>query len=177
MNISKHIETGSNIATITLAALLGVILVRGGIPREGNSATFSSGRQVQPAPRIGLDLAKSPISVDWAANKRTLVLGLQTGCHFCTESAPFFQKLAAAAAGGTKIVAVLPQSLGDSKQYLAKLSVHVDEIRSAPLADITVIGTPTMLLVDGKGIVRNVWVGKLSEDRQSEVLSAIEPKP
>jgi len=86
------------------------------------------------------------------------------------------QKLAGASKG-TRIVAVLPQSLGDSKQYLAKLAVTVDEVRSVPLMDIAVTGTPTMLLVDGNGIVRNVWVGKLAEDRQAEVLSAISVKP
>jgi hypothetical protein len=89
---------------------------------------------------------------------------------------PFFQKLVGASKG-TKIVAVLPQSIDDSRQYLAKLAVTVDDVKSAPLADISVGGTPTMLLVDGKGIVRNVWVGKLPEDRQSEVLSAIAAKP
>lgn len=173
MNLSKSLETGANFATIALAGILGWAVIHGGIARPVASA--ASARQPS-GPRVGMDMSKNNLGLNWAANGRTLLIGMQTTCHFCTDSAPFFQKLAAASKG-TRIVAVLPQSLEDSKQYLAKLAVTVDDIKSAPLADIAVSGTPTMLLVDGKGIVRNVWVGKLAEDRQAEVLSAIAAKP
>lgn len=88
----------------------------------------------------------------------------------------FFKKITGAAKD-TRIVAVLPQTVDESRQYLEKLGVRVDDLKSAPLAAISVGGTPTMMLVDSKGIIRNVWVGKLSNDRQSEVLSAIGAKP
>jgi hypothetical protein len=152
--------------------LFGWTLLRDNFAR---SATPSATRQ--PAgPKVGLNLNQTPLKdINWAGNKNTLVLGLQTTCHFCTESGPFFQKLAAAASGSTRIVAVLPQTVDQSKEYLSKLGVHVDEIRSAPLSSINVSGTPTMMLVNDKGVVRNVWVGKLPEAQQTEVLNAIAP--
>ena len=172
MDLFKKIEAAANIAVIVLVALFGWTVFHGGA--ANTSAASPVG---QPAgPKIGLNLNQTPLKdVNWAGNKSTLVLGLQTTCHYCTESGPFFQKLALAAAGSTKIVAVLPQTVEESKEYLSKLGVHVDEIRSDPLSSIRVSGTPTMMLADGKGIVKNVWVGKLPEEQQTEVLSAIAP--
>lgn len=173
MNLSKKLETSANVATIVLVVLVGWTLLRGNFARS--SVAGAAGQQ-PPAAKVGLNLNQSPLKdINWATNKNTLVLGLQTTCHFCTESAPFFQKLAAAASGSTRIVAVLPQTIEESKQYLFKLGVHVDEIRTAPLSSINVSGTPTMMLVNDKGVVKNVWVGKLPEERQTEVLSAIAP--
>jgi hypothetical protein len=173
MSVFRKIEAGANIATIALVGILGWAVFRGSFAGSSVASTPS-----QPSgPEVGLNLTRSSLKdVDWAANKNTLILGLQTTCHFCTESSPFFQKLQPVASGSTKIIAVLPQTVQESKQYLAKLGVHVDEIRSAPLSTISVNGTPTLLLVDNKGTVRNVWVGRLTDDRQSEVLSAISAK-
>jgi hypothetical protein len=38
---------------------------------------------------------------------------------------------------------------------------------------IKVPGTPTLLLVDNQGKVLDVWVGKLDESRQREVLARL----
>lgn len=175
MSLSKSIETGANVATIILAAVLGVAVLRGELVQPAPAIAATSATRQPVSPKVGMDLTRTELGVNWAANKRTLVLGLQTGCHFCTDSAPFFQKLTGAAAGKTKILAILPQTVDESEQYLAKLSVRVDDVKSAPLSEIAVAGTPTLLLVDDKGIVKNVWVGKLPDNRQAEVLSAIAP--
>lgn len=172
MNLYKKIEAAANVATIVLVALVGWTVLHDNFAR---SAVRSAAAQPL-APRVGLNLSQTALKdINWAGNKNTLVLGLQTTCHFCTDSGPFFQKLTAAASGNTKIVAVLPQSVEESKQYLSKLGVNVDEIRTAPLSAINVSGTPTMMLVNDKGVVKKVWVGKLPEDKQTEVLSAIAP--
>lgn len=172
MNVSRRIETGANISVIVLTALFGWTVIRGGITRPSPTSKVA-----QEGPKAGMDLNRGPLKgVNWSVNGRTLVLGLQTTCHFCTESGPFFQKLQPTAAGATRIIAVLPQGVDDSKKYLEKLGVRVDEVRSAPLSDIGVSGTPTLLLADDKGTVRNIWIGKLGEDRQPDVLSAIAPK-
>jgi len=48
--------------------------------------------------------------------------------------------------------------------------VQVDEIKHADFQSLQVGGTPTLLLVDSKGIVQKVWLGKLSEAKEKEVL-------
>src|ERR1043165_683938 len=72
-------------------------------------------------------------NMDWARNGRTVVLGLSTTCHFCTESAPFYQKLLRELSrqGGNRGVAVLPQPVGEGQKYLQDLGLSVDEVRQA----------------------------------------------
>jgi hypothetical protein len=66
---------------------------------------------------------------------------------------------------------VLPQEVSQGQTYLGKLGVVVDEVRQSTLGAIGVSGTPTLLLVDNKGAVKQSWLGKLSPDKETEVLS------
>ena len=111
--------------------------------------------------------------VDWAKNKRTLVLAISTQCHFCTESAPFFQRIEKERAKDLKLVAVLPQPVDDGRNYLEGEGVHVDDVKQAALNTIGVNGTPTLLLVDGNGTVAQLWEGKLQPDQEGSVLAVL----
>src|SRR5437867_3450048 len=103
-------------------------------------------------PAIGGKVSLS--DVDWAQNHKTLVLALQRGCHFCAESAEFYQRLAqVAATKGVKLIAVLPQPATEGRDYLNTLAVPITDIRQAALNSLNVSGTPTLILVDDKGQV------------------------
>jgi hypothetical protein len=115
------------------------------------------------------------IGVDWAKNHRTLVMVISTTCHFCQDSLPFYRKLDAAGKDVTT-VALLPQPVSESKEYLGGAEVHVDEIRQVMLNTVGVRGTPILLLVNEAGVVTDVWVGKLQPDQEAQVLTAIEKK-
>jgi len=163
----KKIELIANVAIIALAVLVGAVLVQ----KFFFSKNVPSGT-ARPTIAVGskLDLP----GVDWAQNHKTLVLALQKGCHFCSESAPFYQRLVqGAAAKNVKLVAVLPQNLADSREYLNTLALPVIEIRQAQLGSLNVSGTPTLILVDDKGQVAASWTGKLPTDKESEVLARL----
>ncbi len=115
------------------------------------------------------------INVDWGKSDRTLLLVLQAGCHFCSESAPFYKRLAgeAAQASGIHLVAVLPQDVAEGSQYLNSLGLNIGDVRQAQLDALGVSGTPTLILIDGTGVVMKSWVGKLSGDREAEVLTQL----
>jgi thiol-disulfide isomerase/thioredoxin len=102
------------------------------------------------------------------------LLALSTTCHFCSESAPFYQQLAKERGSNTRIVAVLPQSVSDSKDYLNNLGIFVDEVKQESLNTINVRGTPTLMLVNGDGVVVDEWMGRLSVEQEAEVLSKLE---
>jgi len=72
-----------------------------------------------------------------------------------------------------KMVAVLPQPAAEAEQYLKNEGVRVDQVRQVSLGTIGVRGTPTMLLVDSKGVVTRVWTGKLQDQEQEQVLSVL----
>jgi len=71
------------------------------------------------------------------------------------------------------MVAVLPQAVDEGRKYLEGEGVHVDDVGQATLGTIGVTGTPTMLLVDGKGTVAKVSEGKLQPDQEAGVLAVL----
>src|SRR4051794_5736116 len=98
--IYKKIELLSNIAIIVVAIIVSVVLVQ----RFFFAGTVQKPKQIAVGSKISLP------GVDWDKNGKTLVLALQKGCHFCSESAPFYQRLAqASAVKGIQLIAVLPQ--------------------------------------------------------------------
>lgn len=163
------LQNVANIATILVSALLSVVLVK--VFLLPPSVRPSAGAQAQPL--VGQNIKESLPGVDWAKNKRTLVLALSTQCHFCTESAPFFQRIQKEAANNVKMVAVLPQAVADSRKYLDGEGVHVEDVKQATLATIGVTGTPTLILVDRSGKVADAWQGKLQPDQETAVLTVL----
>ena len=160
----KRVELLANIAIILVAILIVGVLVQ----------RYFFTPTVKPPPTIAIGSKVSLPAVDWAANRKTLVLALQTSCHFCTESAPFYQHLVqAAAAKDVKLVAVLPQPPNEGHDYLNKLSVPISDVRQATLSSLSVAGTPTLIMVNEKGEVAGVWVGKLPSDKETELLAKL----
>jgi hypothetical protein len=162
----KKVELLANVAIIVIALLLGAVLVKRYLmPAAPTSPPAAA--QIQPGTKINLP------GVDWGKSEQTLVLALSDGCRFCTESAGFYQRLAKekASVGGVRLIAVLPQEVSQGQTYLSSLGVAVDEVRQSTLGAIGVSGTPTLLLVDNNGAVKQSWLGKLPPDKETEVLS------
>jgi hypothetical protein len=113
--------------------------------------------------------------VNWAHNGETLLLVLRAGCHFCTDSGGFYQRLVKASTtqGSIKVIAVLPGRVEDSRAYLNSVGVPIAEVRQAELHALGVRGTPTLLLVNNKGIVTQSWAGRLAADKEAEVIDAV----
>lgn len=165
---SKKIDVAANLMTIALVLLVAALLLKGGFP------SARTGALIRRSPiQVGSHIPNS-LNVNWSAHQRTLVLGLQTTCHFCAESGPFFRTLTNGAPKDVRIVAALPQTPEVARKYLDGLGVHVDEIKQVPLAAIGIKGTPTLLLVNSLGVVKDMWTGKLQPQGEASVLSALQ---
>ena len=103
---------------------------------------------------------------------------LSSDCRYCTESAPFYQRLTRETAGRADVhlIALFPQEVEEGRKYLTNLGVSIDEIRQAAPGSTGAGGTPTLILVDAQGVVKNSWVGKLSAPEESEVLNQLANK-
>jgi hypothetical protein len=158
----KKLEIAANVAIILVAVLLGYVLL--------DRYVFNRPSAERPTIAAGETLPLT--EVDWQRNGRTLVLVLQKGCHYCTESAPFYQRLARQAeqSGKVHLIAVLPQARKEATDYLGGIGVTISDIREAKLGTIKVRGTPTLLLVSNTGVVQKAWIGKLRAEGESEVL-------
>ena len=123
------------------------------------------------APTVGAKLSLSGIK--WE-DGTALVLALQKGCRYCEESAAFYRRLHDQRSGSQpRMLALIPGEKTDIARYLSEQGVAVDDIVNAPLSDINVSLTPTLLLVDRSGRVSAVWVGKLDARRETEVTQRI----
>jgi hypothetical protein len=168
INLTKRIELLANIAIIVVALLLGGVLVkRYLLPQPAQSAAAPA--PIAPGTKLAVP------GVEWAKSKQTLLLVLSDTCHFCTESAGFYQRLAQERAkrNDVRLVAMLPQEPAKGEAYLSKLGVTVDQLGQVPLSAVNVRGTPTLILVDNSGTVIESWVGKLPAEQEAEVISRL----
>lgn len=158
-NVRRIVEIAANIAIILVA----IVIVGNFLwPRLRSKQKFS-------APPVGSIVSLS--GVDWQKNGNTLVMVLQKGCRFCEESAPFYRRLHDQRSGSQpRMMAVIPGDKAENVRYLSDHGVLADDVIDTSLEEIKVDATPTVLLVDQSGRVKGVWIGKLDESREKEVM-------
>lgn len=156
--IRANLELGAQITIATAVVVVaGALVKRQVFP----SPTRTSAPQINAGEKLNVP------NVDWERNQKSLVFFLQKGCHYCSDSAPFYRQLIAAAAKkNVKSLAILPNSAEDARQYLQSLELPIENIQSGSLASYKVNGTPTVMFVDHHGIVRSVWIGAAPEREQ-----------
>lgn len=169
--LSKKIELAANVAIILAAILIGVVFVKNYL-LPSRSAPESGDYRIPVGTKVALS------EINWNQNGQTLLLVLQKGCHFCSESAPFYQRIIreTSGRGNIRLIAVLPQATDEGKKYLDDLGVAIEDVKQAELDSIGVHGTPTLILVNNQGVVMNSWAGKLGADGEADVLRRLQEK-
>jgi len=165
--LSKRVELVANVAIIVVAIAVCVALYKNYFRKDP-----TANHQISKGTKVSVP------DVDWSKNNQTLVLALSTECHFCSESAPFYQHLIQAKTGSEafEVIAVVPQPESEGRQYLRELGVNVEQVKQVELRTLGVQGTPTLLLVNKNGEVIDVWTGKLPQAKEVEVLERLQAK-
>jgi thiol-disulfide isomerase/thioredoxin len=191
--LARGVEIATNLSIILVALVGATVLVRNYLlhPGEppaseasqatlGNSQAGPGGLRVssgnpapKKAPAEGTQL--SVPGVNWRESDKTVLLALSKGCHFCSESAPFYQHLTRELSErkDVRLIAVFPQEIDEAKKYLDGLGVPIGDVRQASLGSLGVAGTPTLIIVDKSGTVKQAWIGRLTPEREQEVLSRV----
>jgi len=164
----RRTELVANICIIAVALVICAALVKRFLLKSPSTAS--------PAPSVATGTKITLPDVDWAKNGKTLLLVLSTGCRFCSASAPFYQHLASKAISqqGARLIAVLPQGVEQSREYLKSLNVTIDDVKQASPPALGVRATPTLILVNNVGLVTDSWVGQLSPDKEAEVFARLQ---
>ena len=178
-SFARRVETTANICIIVVAVIGATLLAKNfrfSPPQTDVPAVADSTKQKQnkvTGPAAGSTL--SVPGIDWAESGETVVLALSNKCHFCSESAPFYKRLVRELSQrkDVRIVAVFPQEISEAKEYLSKLEVPIYEVKQARLDSFGIKGTPTLVIVDHTGVVKYAWVGRLTTDKESEVLGLV----
>lgn len=165
----SKLDVVANVAIIVTCLIAAVVLVRREFfpPRpEAPPGSVAAGEQ--------LDVLHGALP---AAN-RTLVIAVAPGCHFCNDSMPFYKHLLEerdSSHSPVKVVAAVstPEAQADEQTKMSANGVKPDAFVHVDFRQIKVPGTPTVLLVDGQGKVLSVWMGKLDERGEHEVLKTL----
>jgi hypothetical protein len=167
-NLTKKVEMLANISIIVVASLLVIVLVKVYLRKPVLTPDIPTAQQTAVGTKLSLP------GVDWGQAGQTIVLAISNTCHFCSESAGFYQRLALEKAkhDGLRMIAVLPQEESEGRAYLSGLGVNVDDVKQMPLDAIGVTGTPTLFLVDRAGVVKTSWIGKLTKEKEEEVVKS-----
>ncbi|QYO65959.1 TlpA family protein disulfide reductase [Leptolyngbya sp. 7M] len=73
----------------------------------------------------------------------------------------------------TNVIAVFPPKTEEAEIYLKQFGLDSLPVLFAPLEELEVDGTPTIILTDASGKVTNFWIGQLSKEKEREVLRSI----
>ena len=101
---------------------------------------------------------------------------LRKGCHFCEASFPFYRQLNDLEKGNSlraHLLVVMPNDKDAGASELKSAGLTVDGVFDQSLDSVKVSGTPTLLLVDAQGRIAQAWIGKLSSQREKNVISAV----
>lgn len=166
----KKVEMLTNLLMIVVAVLIGAVLAKHYLFADASGGSRRAAiKEVSAGSKISMS------DVDWEKNGKTLLLALAPGCHFCSESAPFYQRLVREAAAIPKIrlIGVFPTPDSENRKYLKELGVEINEVREVSPDSIGITGTPTLILVNQAGVVTRVWIGQLPPAEEAEVLSEL----
>lgn len=155
---AKRFVIAANVSIVIVAVIIVIVFARNYSALKSSPPTMTAGARLTGQ------------SVNWHDSQKNVVLILSTTCHFCKESSGFYRKLVEDCRSHARTVAFFPQTPQEAQAYLNAEDVQVDEIKHADFQSLQVSGTPTLLLVDSKGMVQRVWLGKLSEAKEKEVL-------
>jgi thioredoxin-related protein len=164
--VYQKVELTANVLIIAVAILLIGVVIQGYFFAANPSAPNLK------TPTIGNKL--SVPEVDFSKKDKNVLLVLSKGCKFCSESAEFYKKLIAENKGkDVNFVAVFPQDIKESEDYLNSLGIQGIEVRQSQLNSLDVSGTPTIIVTNKNGEVSNFWVGKLPSEKEKEVFDKI----
>jgi thiol-disulfide isomerase/thioredoxin len=167
--MKTKLEVVANVVVIAVALAVGYVVLRGHVGGSPPRPSVAAGDRLGPVPGI-----------DWSRHRRTLVLALRTDCHYCRDSAPFYQRLAQVLRPGgddVAVVAVFPNDAEAVSQTVKEEGLSLPSVSAVPLEGLGVVGTPTLILVDREGKVVRSWVGLLTPRGELDLLKAVGSSP
>ena len=166
------LEKATHIFLITVCCVSLAVLIEARVRLHSLPSTLAP---TQQSNLVGKSLSLP--GMDWNAAPLNIVLQISATCHFCSESMPFYQRLAAACnrqGGKAKLVVSSQDAVRTMQDHLGQQHVVVDNVLQSRMDALGIIATPTILVVDSRGVVKRVFVGKLDESREREMLSIVE---
>jgi hypothetical protein len=172
MRLHKALEAATNAAIIVAAAAF----VFTGVHVWRLSAAQPQTLGNVPQYKVG-DVLDNVPSIDFGKADRALVLFVNSACHYCSESMPFYRALLAArnrSNSNVRVAALAREDLATLRDYLHEKQLAPDQSLAIPIDSPAKLSlTPTLLLVGRDMVIKKLWLGALTASGEQEVLSAV----
>jgi hypothetical protein len=156
---------------VNVAILLTCAFVCVGIVRQfSHSAGASVDRKLTVfAPG---DTADSLPGIRYENERATIVLYLRSTCKYCTESMAFYRLLMehVGKRPGIHLVVATGEPTEVARSYLSSHDLKIDDVVQSRLSSVP---TPTVVVIDLHGKVKQAWVGQQKPAGETEMLRAI----
>jgi hypothetical protein len=116
-------------------------------------------------------VALPDVGLKWNPSTRTIVVALAEDCPYSAQSAPFYNRLSQNRSAAVTIAAIVPRETRSAGILLNRVGLKVEQFAKADLGRLGVVGTPTVLSVDARGIILATWIGVLADAQQQQVLT------
>jgi hypothetical protein len=116
--------------------------------------------------------------VEFGKSTRTLLLYVTTSCQYCIDSVPFYQDLAIDRdylAGRLKLMIVGSEPIDHLNAFAARYRLRPDQILVSR-DESRVRVAPTLVLVDERGTIEDVWSGEQSAARRAAIRQQLRRK-
>jgi hypothetical protein len=146
---------------LSLACVVGCLMA---------SRSFVVRSQAEPKADYG---SAAPISgIDYRSHDHTIVLFVRSTCHFCSESMPFYERVASGRSkSGIQIVAISDEPVATTTNYLAGYGLKVDRVVQQGFGPFAISGTPTVVVVNRAGAIVGRWAGRQTAHGEKQVMS------
>jgi hypothetical protein len=135
-----------------------------------------------------LEEARSPVAVKegkltgtrldvpgilWQSSQVNAVLFISASCPFCLANAAFYRRISDPAArnSGVPIRVITLDPVGEMNGFLAREHIRADGVYHLFKPIPGLVATPTLMIVDGNGMIKKVFRGALKEKLQSRFLA------
>jgi hypothetical protein len=162
-----RLDTVTNLATLAMCVIMGVVLVQSRFDtRTQSPKTYSPGEKVS-----GLS------EVNFGAAQKTVLLAIRKDCEYCQASVSFYRTLmerVAKSHGSVQLAVISSDPVPTISEFLNPSSTAtLVSLTQTRMREMKIIGTPTIVVADPSGLVKQVWLGKLDGAGEQEVLRSI----
>jgi hypothetical protein len=164
----------TKLETTTHVFVIGLCCLAGGLLIEQRFFPPADSGNEQTRDLVGQEV-KLP-GADWQAAPISVLLQISSTCQFCNESMPFYKQMMAtrqAQAAKVPVIVVSRDAVDVMRKHLEEKQVVVDKVLHSRLESLGTF-TPTIYIVDSKGLVKRAFVGELDPSGEKELLSIIE---
>ena len=112
------------------------------------------------------------IPLGYRASGKSFLVVVNSKCTFCTDSMPFYSRLAAAANScGSQVTFVSTEAPDVARGYVQGHGLNDPRVLTVSREQLKQPRYPTILLVDQSATVLQRWLGRLAPEREAQVMA------